>query len=222
MQLRLFIVFCLLVFLGSSAKAGTILFTNLIQPGDQYGPDGVGIGHTPAFPNPGDYLNYAVRFTPSTTASLTSFEAPLGVVSGPNQLQANLMSDSGGAPGAIVASFTLSGLPGAPGPLLSIAAGSNLVVLGGQPYWFAVTGGPQTFGIWTLNLFQGDPNDGGASQIVINGIQPSWTVGTGSRTGALQVFGDPVPEPSYAPLVSCALVVIAGSRIRNRKQCRAE
>jgi hypothetical protein len=29
--------------------AATILFSNLVQPGNQYGPDGVGIGHTPSF-----------------------------------------------------------------------------------------------------------------------------------------------------------------------------
>jgi hypothetical protein len=35
------------------AFAGQVFFSNLIQPGNQYGPDPLGIGHTPSFP-PGD------------------------------------------------------------------------------------------------------------------------------------------------------------------------
>jgi hypothetical protein len=26
-----------------------VFFSNLVQPGNQYGPDGLGIGHTPAY-----------------------------------------------------------------------------------------------------------------------------------------------------------------------------
>lgn len=100
--------FVLVSFGGALANADTILFSNLVQPGNQYGPDGVGIGHTPSFVNAADYLIYAVPFTPSATARLTSFEAPLGVFTGPNQLQAFLFNDSAGTPGSIVESFTRS------------------------------------------------------------------------------------------------------------------
>lgn len=198
------------------ANASTILFSNLVQPGNQYGPDGVGIGHTPSFPSAGDYLIYAVPFTPGTTATLTSIQAPLGVISGPNQLQAFLFSDSAGAPGSVIESFTLSGLPKpGPLPLLSIASGVRPVVMSGQRYWFGATGGTQTFGLWTLNLFQGNPSDGGASRIVSNGVAQSWIVGSGSRTGALQVVGDAVvPEPSYVALVACSLLLLGLKRIR--------
>jgi hypothetical protein len=193
---------------GALANASTILFSNLVQPGNQYGPEGVSIGHTPAFPNAGDYLIYAVPFTPGASAVLTSFEAPLGVVSGANQLQAFLFADEGGAPGSVIESFTLSGLPtvGFPFPLLTIASGLDPLVIGGQQYWFGATGGADTFGEWSLNLFQGNSIDGGASMAVIDGVAQPWIVGPGLRTGALVVSGDVAPEPSYTALFGCILL----------------
>ena len=207
-------VLCAFALVGASANASIILFSNLVQPGNQYGPDGVGIGHTPAFTNAGDYLIYAVPFVPSATAVLTSFEAPLGVVNGTNQLQAFFMSDSAGQPGSVIESFSLSNLPAPPGPLSTIASALDPLVVAGQRYWFGVTGGPQTFGIWTLNLFLGNPDDGGASRAVVNGVAQPWIVGSGSRTGALQVLGDPVPEPAYTVPLCCIVVLLALTRPR--------
>lgn len=195
---------CLFAMLGAGANAASILFSNLVQPGNQYGPDGVSIGHTPSFPTAGDYLTYAVHFVPSATATVTSFDVPLGVVSGTNQLTAFLMSDAAGAPGVVLETFALSNLPAPPGfpsPLLTINSTLHPTIAAGQQYWFAVTGGPETFGIWSQNLLQGDPADGGASQSFIGGVPQSWIVGSGSRTGALQVSGDAVPEPSYTWLL---------------------
>jgi hypothetical protein len=200
--------------LGGSrlADAASILFSNLVQPGNQYGPDGVGIGHTPGSLNVSDYVLYAVPFVPSTTAAVTSIQVPLGVISGPDQLLAYLMSDAGGVPGAAIATFPLSSLPGPPSPLLDIPVGPGVVVTGGQRYWLAATGGPLTFGTWTLNLFQGDPTDGGAISGISNGVSQPWVVGTGSRTGALQVIGDPVPEPSTLLLTAVAFAVFRCAR----------
>ena len=210
-------LFGMALLMAVPVHAATILFSNLVQPGNQYGPDGVGIGHTPALQNAGDYLLYGVPFTPSTSADLTMIEAPLGVVSGQNQIQAFLMSDSGGAPGSIIESFVVSGLPVAPGPfpLTTINSSLDPLLVAGQEYWFVATGGPNTFATWSLNLFQGDPNEGGASQVVTGGIAQSWTIGSGSRTGALEVFGNAVPEPSYTALVGCAILFFGFSRMRN-------
>jgi hypothetical protein len=213
--------FCaVLVFTTLPSQAATILFSNLIQPGNQYGPDGVGIGHTPSFTNPGDYLLYGVHFTASMTAQLTTIEAPLGVISGPNQIQAFLMTDSGGAPATVIESFALTGLPIPPGPFSLFTINSSLdpLLLTGHQYWFVATGGPNTFASWTLNLFQGDPIDGGASQLVVGGVTQPWTVGTGTRTGALQIYGNPVPEPSYPTLVGCAILFLGLHRIRQDRR----
>ena len=218
MHVRFRLALAILAFWSASfADASVILFSNLVQPGNQYGPDGVGIGHTPSFTNPGDYLVYGVPFTPSTTAQLTMIEAPFGVISGTNQIQAFLMTDSGGAPGSVIESFALSNLPGpgAPFPLDTINSSLDPLLLAGQKYWFVATGGPNTFAVWTLNLFQGNSTDGGASQLVVGGVTQPWTVGTGTRTGALEVFGNAVPEPTTAAFVGCAIMCLGIWRRRS-------
>jgi hypothetical protein len=201
--------------------AGAVVFSNLVQPGDQYGPDPVGIGHTPGFPNPGDYLIFATNFTPQADYSLTEIDAPLGVVSGPNQIEAYLMADSGGQPGAVLESFHLTGLPNSfPEPLDTILSSTHPMLEAGQQYWFAATGGPNTFANWSLTLFQGDPTSGGASQSVTGGVPGPWTVGGGTRTGALRVIGDAagVPEPGAAVLTAAGLLLVIRLRsaVRHR------
>ena len=150
-------------------------------------------------------------FTPSNTVALSSLVAPLGVFDGPNHLDAFLLSDAAGHPGAVLETFSLSGLPGGfPLPLLTIPSALNPVLVAGQQYWFAATGGPETFGGWALTLYQGDPTDGGASRTVLGGVPQAWMVGTGSRTGTLEVFGDlvSVPEPSYTTMLLAAMLTM--------------
>jgi len=204
---RIFLWGTMLLLAAVPTQAG-IIFSNLIEPGDQYGPDATGIGHTPAFSNPGDYVTYGVRFVPSLTAQLTTIQAPLAVVSGPNQMQAFLMSDAGGVPGNIIESFSLTNLPAPPGPLVMITSLLDPVVLAGDPYWFVATGGPSTFSFWTLNLFQGDSNDGGATQLTLGGVPQPWIAGSGTRTGALQVSGDAAPEPATIAMFACAAMAL--------------
>jgi hypothetical protein len=145
------------------------------------------------------------------TVRLESFRAPLDVISGPNQVQAWLMSDDSGAPGNVLESYLVSNLPTPPGPLRAMDSATNPVLFGGQRYWFAVTGGENTFALWTLTLFDGDPADGGASRTIINGVAQPWMVGSGTRTGALQVLGE-VPEPSYVTLVGGAIALLGFTR----------
>jgi hypothetical protein len=133
-----------------------------------------------------------------------------------NQLQALLWSDAGDAPGSVLASYTMTGVPGPPAPmsLWLVPAGPGQIVTAGQQYWFSVTGGAQTFAIWDLTLFQGDTIDGGASRLVTDGAFQPWIVGDGTRTGALRVSGNPVPEPGTASLVAALGLVLAWRRRR--------
>jgi hypothetical protein len=122
------------------AYAGTIIFSNLVQPGDQYGPDPSGIGHTPAFP-PGvsGFVYGATRFIPSATARLTEIAVPLAYGGiGPNQAEVFLMSDTAGLPGTIIESFAIQNLPfGDSAGLTMIQSVSRPLLNSGQQYWVA-------------------------------------------------------------------------------------
>lgn len=200
--------------------AGTIVFSNLSGPGDLYGPDGVGIGHTPAFPpiSP-QFLTYATPFIPSLDSRLLTIELPIGVISGANQASVALLSDIGGQPGAPIEFFLLSNLPTISGPngfpLVPLNSVLNPLLLAGQKYWISATGGGITFAMWTLTLFQGDPVDGGASRI--DPPPQPWIVGTGTRTGALRITADPIPEPASWILGSTGLITLAAFAFRRRK-----
>jgi hypothetical protein len=63
------------VLLQTPSFAGQVFFSNLVEPGDLYGPDSLGIGHTPAY-LPGDTGQSfgATGFTPSASFKLTSFD----------------------------------------------------------------------------------------------------------------------------------------------------
>jgi hypothetical protein len=192
------------------------VFSNLVQPGDLYGPDAIGFAHTPAFTEATGVVWDATKFTPSDNYRLTNIEIPLGVVSGPNQVNVYLMSDTGGVPAQIIEAYTLSNLPPA-GPnglflLATIASTLNPTLVSGTQYWIAATGIAPTFGLWTLTLFQGDPTAGGAFRIVDNEFDQGWIVGSGARTGALVVLGDPVPEPAAAVLLAAGLALIMAWR----------
>src|ERR1700693_2756684 len=148
------------------AHADTILFSNLVQPGNLFGPDPVGVG---AIPVPGFFVSSATNFTPGFDSRLTSLVLPLAVVSGPTEINVLLLADSGNLPGGVLESFHLIGLPLA-GPLSLVPIGSSLhpVLNAGTQYWVAVTGGTSTtFAFWGLTLFAGDPTAGGASRSII-------------------------------------------------------
>jgi len=206
----------LLVLAGFAApvRAGT-MFSNLVQPGDQFGPDSVGVGQIPV---PGVFVYDATNFTPAFDGRLTGIEVPVGLVSGPGDIDVALLADSGNLPGAILETFPLTGLPSpSPTALIFIPSISHPVLSSGTQYWVSVTGGtPVTFAFWGLTVFNGDPTAGGASRAIQNGVDLGWTRGAGTRVGALLVSGDPVPEPAVPLLIGSAIVALFAMRTRSR------
>ena len=214
----------------ASCVAGTIFFSNLVQPGDQYGPDPLGIGHTPGYPVAGSgYTSGASRFTVDTTFRLTEIEAPLFYAgAGPNQIDVFLLSDVLGSPGSVIESFLVANLPTS-GALTDITSVLNPVLQSGAAYWVAATGGPQTFDAWSFTLFQGNAHGstdlavGGSANgtdLTLSGLTDSgWSVGQDSgstaRRPALVIVGDAVPEPTAVLLMTgglTALLIRLGKR----------
>ena len=197
--------------------AGQIFFSNLVEPGDQYGPDGLGIGHTPSFlPGETGEVISATKFTSPVAFRLSSIELPLGYASGlvpngPNQVDVFLISDAAGLPGNIIESWHLLNLPTTSPtiPLTTIASSLNPVLTPGQQYWVAASGGPSTFDMWSLTLFQGASSGPDASRVIRNGVDSGWVGVSDARTGALVVTGDPVPEPTPLFLVLLGFVSFA-------------
>ena len=192
------------------AESATI-FSNLVQPGNMYGPDSVGVG---AIPVPGIFLYTATNFTPALSYRLTSLELPVAVVSGSAAIDVLLLADAGNVPGALVEAFHLTGFQ-VPGPtsLTTVPSSQHPVLNAGAQYWVAVTGGtPTTFVMWGLTLFAGDPTQGGASRTIDHGLDLGWTRYSGTRVGALEVDGDAVPEPAAILSVGAGLLTFAGLR----------
>jgi len=97
------------VFWQARSFAARVFFSNLAQPGDQYGPDGLGIGHTPAYlaGDTGEVFG-ATGFTPSAACRLTFIGTAIGsaalfALNGANQVDLFLVNDSGGLASTIIA-----------------------------------------------------------------------------------------------------------------------
>jgi hypothetical protein len=212
---EVFFCLCLLLNVPLSAKAGTILFSNLTQPGGQYGPDGISIGNNPFFPGSG--LSYAAtRFVPGSTASLESVAIPLDLFSGPVEFDAYLMSQVAGKPGAVLESFVGKAVgTGNPTSVTLFPSLLHPVSTLGTPYWLAVTTGPGSFGFWQFTTFQG--NTGGSSDFATGDFYGR-TLGTGGplgREGAIVVSG--IPEPASLAMIVIGLLLLRYQNLRGRR-----
>ena len=199
--------------------ASTVMFTNLSQPGNQYAPDGIGIGSNPFVP--GLWNIAATRLIPQLSGVLDAIEVPLANVSGPTNFLAFLMTQTAGQPGTVLESYTLNNVAtGNPTPLAAITSLLHPTLTAGTPYWFAVTTGPASFGYWDFTTFQGDASGSPdfATENYLNGLSSAWSIGTGGptgREGALVVLGSTVPEPHSELLVGIGLLALSlGWRVR--------
>ena len=198
--------------LANGSRAATI-FTNLGQPGDLSGPDSVGVGSVPV---PGLFIYHATNFTPLFTGRLTSIVIPMGVASGPNEIDVQLLRDAAGLPGSVIESFHIVGLPPLPVANQAFASILQPVLNTGEQYWLSVTGGtPTSFVFWNLTLFNGDSAAGGATRLVSFGNDAGWGANPGTRVGAIALQGDPIPEPVTLVSVGVGLALM-GRSLRRR------
>ena len=199
-----------------SADAGTVVFSNLGQPGDKYGPDGISFGSNPFIP-PTPYTGIvATRFQVIENTAVEAIETALYVYSGPTDFTAYILTETGGVADHVIASTHFTNVATGPlGPLLTSIPFTANELLAGTPYWFGLSAGPETFADWLFTPFYGDtsgsPNFGGGR--ISGDVISNWTVGTGGplgREGAFRVTGTDIPEPACTLPVVAALIYLAG------------
>ena len=185
------------------ADAGTVVFSNLGQPGDTYGPDGISFGSNPFIP-PGPYTGIvATRFQVTRNTAAEAIETALHVNSGPTDFTAYILSDTLGVPDHVIALTHFTNVETGPqGALLTSIAFAPYELLAGTPYWFGLSAGPETFADWLFTPFYGDtsgsPNLGVGR--ISGAMTSNWILGSGGplgREGAFRVTGSDVPEPVY-------------------------
>jgi len=97
----------------------------------------------------------AMAFTPSANATVTRIGLAISYISGDNEVAVSLNADSGGLPGASLASFTVSNLPDLGGCCTTeIENVSGIAVTAGTQYWVVVqttTPDSTTWAAWNEN-----------------------------------------------------------------------
>jgi hypothetical protein len=197
------------------ADAGTIVFSNLGQPGDTYGPDGISFGDNPFIPPTSTIGIVATRFQVNANSLVGTVETALRVFSGPTEFYAYILSDTAGLPDhVIVSSYFTDVAIGPQGPLLTSIPFASVELLAGTPYWFGLSTGPATFADWEFTPFYGDTN--GSSNLAVGQISgdmtSNWILGSGGplgREGAFRVNGTDIPEPAYQLPILAGLLYLA-------------
>lgn len=196
----------LLLFIASEARADTIVFSNF-GPGMTFNQtQGLSVTASNLF---GDIPAHA--FTPSQTVTFSSAQLAMLLVAEPNHFQVLLMTSSGGLPGNIIETITVT-MPTSAG-IVTATSALHPVLTSGTQYWLAVFAPePNTFGIWNLAL-----NDFLTPQ-ALGFTSPTgpWVVSNLNRS-AFQINGEPVPEPSTMLLLGTGLATL-GTAVRKRRQ----
>ena len=199
----------LLLFIASEARADTVVFSNF-GPGMTFNQtQGVSVTASNLF---GDIP--AQAFTPSQTVTFSSAQLPMNLVTGPNHFQVLLMTSSGGLPGTIIETITLTdAVPMFPPQIVVANSALHPVLTAGTQYWLAVFAPePNTFGIWNFSL-----NDFSTPQaLAFTSPTGPWVVNNVTRS-AFQINGEPIPEPSTLLLLGTGLATL-GTAVRKRRQ----
>jgi hypothetical protein len=186
----------MLLFMGmfiGTARAATIY--NNFNSGNGYSTT-TGWTVSGSTSTPGSFTA-AMAFTPSGTFTLSQIDVAINLISGTNSASLTLNSDSGGAPGGVLETWSLSSLPafGACCTVETVTPVGSIVLTSGTQYWIVASAiASDTWAGWMLNTTSA------------TGFEWSNGTTTGGQTlGAFDVLGDPVPEPSSVLLTAGGL-----------------
>ena len=214
-----FICFAALT-LGVCTRANAdVVYSDLGPPAAPYfdangrAVSGSGIG----FPG---YQEVAIPFTPSGSFNLTQIDVALtfsGVsgVFGTDDATVSLASDSAGAPGSTISSWSLSGLPSSfTGTTLDTIAVSGDSVVAGTQYWLIISpNSTTTDDFWDTNS---NPTGVFGNEEINQGS--GWVSLAPYDLGAFDVLGTATPEPASAGLVIGGVALIAAGLAKRRRK----
>ena len=137
-------------------------------------------------------------------------EFPASVNYGTNLLNVSLRADNSGAPGSIIESFLVSGLPTDIAGIRSVNSALHPTLQSGTSYWIVMApGASDSSGCW--------PKNWGLSGTVAYGPGSSWTVGE-DYANIFRVSGSAVvPEPSSLMAMFAGLGSLGGILRRRRR-----
>jgi hypothetical protein len=187
----------------------SVLFTDL-GAGDSYN-GGTGWTASGAASNIGNEYAPASEFTAATNGKVAEIDVALGHVSGTNGATISLFDDAGGALGAQLGSWDVSGLPvfggNSAGALTAIKGINGVTLNAGHSYFLQVSTPSDTWDAWNWNSV------GTSSTFLTNGENEG-----SNTTGAFQVLSA-APEPAtWASMLLGLGLLGAGLRLQRRKE----
>lgn len=162
--------------------------------------------------------DFGEEFTASVTGTLSDIILPVSMVSGVGTYGVQLYSNSGGALGSVIDSWTgvnTNGSFGANNPSTLLAGSPSVHITAGTSYWVVVS--PTGASTSTLYGTWNDNSTGATGNAVYStNYGTTWNYMTGQPLAALQVDVNPPAAPE--PLSVLALVGGAASLIRRRRR----
>lgn len=153
--------------------------------------------------------DYANSFVPSASGVVSDIWATVTMVSGINEVDLWLMSDSGGAPDRVLEMWNVKnqmGLRGGLNPPVHVQGDGSTFLQAGEQYWLVASAPIPTVAQWMFNGI----NDNGPVVLRENG--GSWNTAPSTLRGAFRV--DIVPEPATL----CIMAFGAISMLRRRRR----